>query len=172
MSSNPIWPNKFYSPLAITGQSESATWHSLVGPLVASINTTSLSQSFPRERIDAHFTCPPSPATSSYRCHVALFYWSTWVLENAKNERHVTLCHVATSSWWCQHDVIMSFVWLLGTCYLAYCGFATWHPYCYFFHSLTKLWSGITFSYELHFRWFLHLWKDITEIYAMNSFLK
>jgi hypothetical protein len=27
--------NQFYSPLAIIGQSESATWHSLVGPPVA-----------------------------------------------------------------------------------------------------------------------------------------
>jgi hypothetical protein len=35
MGSIPIQPNQFYSPLAIIGQSESATWHSLIGPPVS-----------------------------------------------------------------------------------------------------------------------------------------
>jgi hypothetical protein len=67
-------PNKFYSPLAKFGQSESATWHSLIGPLVCLCQHPAMSLPShlpPVLSMSTSSHLPPIPATSSVwmPCH-------------------------------------------------------------------------------------------------------
>ena len=63
------------------------------------------------------------------------------------------------------------FIYLISCMFhVSACGLATWHPHFSFCPILSKLWKSIMFSFDVLLRQFMHHWKYLVELYAMNSF--
>jgi len=101
----------------------------------------------------------------SYISHMALFYWSNWV---PKWQIWVTC-----GSLLCSHINMLT-----SSCSLIVIQMDMWQPVglscgtsCFTFSLfLLKLWTTITFSFGVRLRLFMHCWKDLIELYAMDSF--